>query len=92
MPRATDNWRLGKRKFAKKLDYTLDAGLGADEVLREAEAEFARVNHDLYVVARQLWHRYFPAAPLPVDDEAGRRSTVAKVIAAVSKSTAGRRN
>ncbi len=85
MPRATDNWRLGKRKFAKKLDYTLDAGLGADEVLREAEAEFARVNHDLYVVARQLWHRYFPAAPLPVDDEAGRRSTVAKVIAAVSK-------
>ncbi len=85
LPRATEEWRLGKRKFAKKLDYTLDAGVGADEVLREAEAEFARVNNDLYVVARQLWHRYFPLAPLPPADAAGRRSTVAKVIAAVSK-------
>lgn len=85
LPSATDDWRLGKRKFAKKLDYTLDAGVSADEVLREAETEFARVNNDLYVVARQLWHRYFPSAPLPTADAAGRRSTVAQVIAAVSK-------
>ena len=85
MPRATDDWRLGKRKFAKKLEYTLNAGMSADEVLRDAETEFVRVNNDLYVIARQLWHRYFPATPLPVADVAGRRATVAKVITAVSK-------
>ena len=85
IPRATGDWRLGKRKFAKKLEYTLDAGLTADQVLADAEAEFARVHSDLYVIARQLWHRYFPAAALPVADATGRRATVAKVIAAVSK-------
>ncbi len=85
MPRATDDWRLGKRKFAKKLEYTLNAGMSADEVLRDAETEFVRVNNDLYVIARQLWHRYFPTTPLPVADVAGRRATVAKVITAVSK-------
>ncbi|PHX95727.1 MAG: DUF885 domain-containing protein [Pedosphaera sp.] len=85
LPRATDEWRLGKRKFSKKLEYTLNAGLSADEVLRDAEAEFTRVHNDMYVIARQLWHRYFPATPLPVADPAGKRETVAKVIAAVSK-------
>ena len=83
LPRATDDWRLGKRKFARKLEYTLDAGMSADEVLRDAESEFTRVHNDLYVVARQLWHRYFPATPLPPADAAGKRATVAKVIAAV---------
>jgi uncharacterized protein (DUF885 family) len=85
MPRATGDWRLGKRKFAKKLEYTLNAGMSADEVLRDAESEFQRVHGDMYVVARQLWHRYFPTTPLPIADDAGRRGTIAKVIAAVSK-------
>ncbi len=63
----------------------MNAGLTAEEVLRDAETEFSRVHSDMYVVARQLWHRYFPMTPLPVTDVAGRRETVAKVIAAVSK-------
>lgn len=85
LPRATGDWRLGRRKFAHKLEFTLNAGLTAAEVLQDAEAEFRRVNGDLYVVARQLWHRYFPGVPLPVADDTGRRTTVARVIAAVSK-------
>ncbi len=85
LPRSTDGWRLGKRKFAKKLEYTLNAGLSADEVLRDAESEFQRVRNDMYVVARQLWHRYFPTTPLPVADDVGKRATIARVIAAVSK-------
>jgi uncharacterized protein (DUF885 family) len=85
LPRATDEWRLGKKKFAQKLQYTLNAGLSADEVLRDAESEFTRVHNDMYVIARQLWHRYFPTTPLPVADAAGKRATVAQVIAAVSK-------
>lgn len=85
LPRATDDWRIGKKKFAKKLELVLDAGMTAEQVLADAEAEFARVHRDLYVVSRQLWSQYFPKQPLPPDDADGRRATIAKVIAAVSQ-------
>ncbi len=85
LPRATGEWRIGKRKFARKLELALDAGMSADDVLRDAESEFTRVHNDMYVVARQLWSRYFPKEPLPPADAAGRRATIQRVIAAVSK-------
>jgi uncharacterized protein (DUF885 family) len=85
MPRATGEWRIGKRKFAKKLELVLDAGLSADQVLADAEAEYARVHRDMYVVSRQLWSQYFPKQPLPPDDEKGRHEVISKVIAAVSQ-------
>ncbi len=84
-PRAHGDWRLGREKFAKKLDLELDAGLTADQVLAEAEAEFRRVERDMHVIARQLWSRYCAGEPLPPDDEAGRRDTVARVLQAVGK-------
>ena len=83
--RATAEWRLGYPLFAEKLELVLNAGLTADEVLASAEAEFTRVQQELYVVARQLWSQYFPNAALPPDDEAGRRETIALVTEAVSK-------
>lgn len=85
MARATGEWRLGKRRFAKKLDWVLDAGVSADQVLADAEAEFVRVQAEMYVVSRQLWSRYFGREPLPPDDGAGRRQTVARVTEAVSE-------
>jgi uncharacterized protein (DUF885 family) len=85
LPQATNDWRLGKEKFSRKLELVLDVGWDADRVLAEAEAEFARVQRDMYVVSRQLWHRYFPDKPLPPDDEAGRRDTISRVINAVSQ-------
>jgi uncharacterized protein (DUF885 family) len=78
---ATDDWRLGRDRFVEKLDLELDANLSADQVFREAELEFARVERELYVVARQLWSRCFPRQPLPPDDEAGRSDTIRKVLA-----------
>ena len=85
MGRATGEWRLGRRKFARKLELVLDAGLSADQVLADAQAEFDRVTRDLYVIARQLWSQYFPKAVLPPDDEEGRRETILKVTGAVSQ-------
>src|SRR5580658_3152486 len=85
MSRATGDWRLGREKFARKLDLVLDAGVTADEVLADAETEFARVQRDMYVIARQLWSRYFPQKPLPPDDAAGRRETITRVIDAVDQ-------
>ncbi len=85
MARADGDWRLGKKKFARKLELVLDAGLTADQVMAAAESEFDRVQRDMYVVARQLWSRYFPKAVLPPDDVPGRRATIAQVIRAVSQ-------
>jgi uncharacterized protein (DUF885 family) len=85
MSRATDEWRLGKKKFDKKLELVLDAGMTTDQVLADAEAEFAHVHSDMYVVARQLWPKYFPNVNLPPDDKDGRRATITKVVDAVSQ-------
>jgi len=84
LPQASPNWRLGKRKFAQKLSLVLDAGVSADRVLADAESEFQRVQAELYVVARQLWSRYFPGKALPPDDPSGRRDTVREVLTMIS--------
>jgi uncharacterized protein (DUF885 family) len=84
-PRATGEWRLGKAKFARKLELVLDAGMTADEVLAAAEAELVRVRSDMYVVARQLWSKYFPKQPLPPDDAAGRIHTITEVLGKVGE-------
>lgn len=85
LPTASDNWRLGRDKFSQKLELVLDVGWDADRVLAEAEQEFERVQRDMYVVARQLWSRYFPNQPLPADDDSGRRATIAQVTQAVGQ-------
>lgn len=85
LPRADGDWRLGRRKFARKLELVLEAGLTADEVVAEAEAEFGRVRRDMYVIARQMWGRYFGGLPLPPDDEEGRRETIERVLGKVAE-------
>jgi uncharacterized protein (DUF885 family) len=85
LPRATGDWRLGKAKFARKLELELDAGLSAEEVVKEAEAEFVRVERDMYVIARQLWAQTFPTKPLPPDDREGRRTTIQQVLTQLNR-------
>ncbi len=85
LPRANGDWRLGREKFYRKLELTLDANLTAEEVLADAEAEFARVSRDMYVIARQLWSKYYPKLVLPPDDDEGRRATVEQVMKAVAQ-------
>ena len=83
LPTATDRWRLGRSRFARKLEMVLDAGLTARQVLAEAEAEYTRVVNEMEVVARQLWSRYFPGEPLPPEDDAGRALIIRRVLEAV---------
>jgi uncharacterized protein (DUF885 family) len=87
LPRAKGDWRIGKAKFATKLDMELDAGpgLGADDVIKLAESEADRVRGEMYVIARQLWAKLFPGKPLPPDDAEGRRSCVRLVMAELGK-------
>jgi uncharacterized protein (DUF885 family) len=83
--RAQDNWRIGREKFEQKFALEMGTDVTAEQNLADAEAEFSRVHDALYLVARQLWPRYFPKQSLPPDDAAGRRETIAKVIGEVNK-------
>jgi len=85
LPKANGEWRLGRERYNWKLELELEGAFPADEVLAEAEAEFARVQRDMYVVARQLWSNYFPAEPLPADDAAGRADTIRRVVAKIGE-------
>ncbi len=84
LPRANGQWRLGKERFYRKLELELDAGRNADEVQADAQAEFDRVQREMYVVARQLWSRYFPRQALPPDDAAGRRAAIQQVLGCIA--------
>jgi uncharacterized protein (DUF885 family) len=84
LPRARGEWRLGEDKFAKKLEFDLEADVTPGQVLVEAESEFVRVQHDMYLIARQLWGRYFPQQALPPDDAEGRRSCIEQVLSKVA--------
>jgi uncharacterized protein (DUF885 family) len=83
--RAEDNWRIGRAKFDKKFELETDAGITAEQNLANAKAEFARVQTELYVVARQLWPKYFSKVNLPPDDADGRRETITKIVNAVGQ-------
>jgi uncharacterized protein (DUF885 family) len=87
LPRATGDWRIGKEKFARKLEMELDAGpgLGADDVLALATAEADRVRGEMYVIAKQLWAKLFPRKAVPPDDPAGRRECVRQVMARLAR-------
>jgi uncharacterized protein (DUF885 family) len=85
LPRAKGQWRIGQEKFARKLELELDAGLTAEQVLKDAQTEFERVERDMYVIARQLWGTTFPGKPLPADTLEGRRATIRNVLEQLNK-------
>jgi uncharacterized protein (DUF885 family) len=85
LPKAKGTWRLGKEKFAHKLELELDAGLSAEQVLRDAEAEFERVEREMHILARHLWSHVFPGKAVPPDDEGGRRSAIRQVLAELGR-------
>ena len=85
LPRSSGDWRIGKEKFARKLELELDAGLTADDVIREAESEAARVEAAMVVISRQLWYKLFPKEAVPSDDAEGRRALVRRVLGELAK-------
>lgn len=85
LPRATGDWRIGKRKFAKKLELVLDADMSAAQVLQDAQREFARVSQAMHIISRQLWHNYHPSAPFPPEDAAGKTRAISMVLQGVNQ-------
>ncbi len=86
IPRSTDDgWRIGKEKFAKKLEFEIDAGISADDLLKEAESEASRVEIEMAIIARALWASLFPKEAVPPDDVEGRRLMTRRVLAEIAK-------
>ena len=85
LPRANGEWRIGREKFNRKFELETDAGFTEDQNYADARAEFERVRNDMYVLARQVWSRYYPGAALPPDDTEGRRETVERVLQRIAQ-------
>jgi uncharacterized protein (DUF885 family) len=85
LPRSKGEWRLGREKFAKKIELELDAGLTADAVVKLAEEEADRVEREMWYVAKQLWSKLFPGKVVPPDDAAGRRFAIKTVLDELGK-------
>jgi uncharacterized protein (DUF885 family) len=88
LPQSKGEWRVGKQKFARKLDFDLDAGIIAEELFREATNEQARVEREMWTMGRQLWGKLFPGVAAPPDDVQGRRELTATVLKALAKNHA----
>jgi uncharacterized protein (DUF885 family) len=88
LPQSKGEWRVGKQKFARKLDFDLDAGISAEELFREATNEQARVEREMWTMGRQLWGKLFPGVAAPPDDVQGRRELTATVLKALAKNHA----
>jgi uncharacterized protein (DUF885 family) len=80
LPRSSENWRIGRERFVKKLEFELDSGNPAEAVLADAEREAGRVEAELGVIARQLWAGVVPGRVIPPDDPEGRRNMVRQVL------------
>jgi uncharacterized protein (DUF885 family) len=84
LPCSTEDWRIGRERFVKKLEYELDSGIPAEQVLTDAEHEADRVEGEMAVIARQLWGTLFPGITIPVDDARGRRELIRRVLDALA--------
>ncbi len=85
LPKSKGEWRLGKDKFAKKLELELDAGLTADAIVKIAEDEADRVEREMWYVAKLMWSKLFPTKTVPADDAEGRRAAIQAVLTELGK-------
>lgn len=57
LPRAHGDFRLGRERWRKKLYYTLESSLSAEELQARAEAELRRTHAEMTGVARPLYRQ-----------------------------------
>lgn len=60
LPRSDGDFRFGRANFERRLRFSLDSDLSADDVLARAEADVARVRKAMEDAALPLHRRYFP--------------------------------
>jgi len=60
LPRSNGDFRLGDEKYRAKLRYTLHSDLAKEEILKQAEADLAKTQDEIYNTALPLYKKYFP--------------------------------
>jgi uncharacterized protein (DUF885 family) len=70
LPRSDGDFRFGKEHFDQRLKFSLDSDLGADEILRRAEADLVATQKQMEETALPMYKRWFPGKP--VDGVDGR--------------------
>jgi uncharacterized protein (DUF885 family) len=65
LPRAAGDFRIGARRFDRKLAYALDSPLGRREVVARAEAEYESVRNQMYEVSKEIYLADHPYTAFP---------------------------
>lgn len=63
LPESDGEFRIGKKKFERKLGFTLDSSLSMDDIARRAEADLAATQLDMFETARPIYEEFFGEAP-----------------------------
>ncbi|MFQ5824069.1 MAG: DUF885 domain-containing protein [bacterium] len=60
LPKSTGEFRIGDKKFRRKLRYILESGLSKEEILQRAEADLKKTQNAMYETALPLFKKYLP--------------------------------
>lgn len=59
LPRSTEDFRLGRARFEKKLRFTLDDDVNIDAIARDARALLSATQEEMVATSRELWPTLF---------------------------------
>ena len=77
LPRAGGEFRVGAEIFDAKLAFALDSNLSRREIRSLAEAEYGRVRHEMYEIAKNVYVGMHPYTAFPDNpDEAYRQAII----------------
>ena len=79
LERSTGDFRIGRERFAKKLQYALDTDMSADEVVAQAWQLLERTTTEMAEVAARLHPEMFPGEPIPGDPSALVRKVLDRI-------------
>ncbi len=80
-PRSTGDFRIGRELWERKLQYSLDTDLSADQVQEQAWAMLQSTTEQMAEEAAAYHAGLFPGEPVPeVTDEASRAALIRKVM------------
>jgi uncharacterized protein (DUF885 family) len=81
LPRSSGDFRLGQELWERKLRFSLDTDLSADQVQEHAWALLEETTEQMAVEAAAYHTELFPDEPVPAhDDPAGRAALIRKVM------------
>ncbi len=79
LERSTGDFRIGRERFDKKLQYALDTDMSADEVVAQAWELLEQTTAEMAAVAAQLHPEMFPGEPAPEDPAALVRKVLDRI-------------